>query len=132
MESFLIVKFNILYNTKFDRLGVFQYSEEEGTSAAIDYKDDIPKQVKQERFDELMMLQQKINYNKNKLRVNCVEDILIDVVNEEEGWSLGRSYRDAPEIDNYVKVNKVLDIGSFYKVKIKKAYEYDVLGELVN
>ncbi len=119
-------------DVQFDRLGVFQYSEEEGTSAAIDYKDDIPKQVKQERFDELMMLQQKINYNKNKLRVNCVEDILIDVVNEEEGWSLGRSYRDAPEIDNYVKVNKVLDIGSFYKVKIKKAYEYDVLGELVN
>tara|TARA_Y100000996_G_scaffold139179_1_gene106166 strand:+ start:5719 stop:7014 length:1296 start_codon:yes stop_codon:yes gene_type:complete len=119
-------------DVQFDRLGVFQYSEEEGTSAAIDYKDDIPKQVKQERFDELMMLQQKINYNKNILRVNCVEDILIDVVNEEEGWSLGRSYRDAPEIDNYVKVNKVLDIGSFYKVKIKKAYEYDVLGELVN
>ena len=119
-------------DVQFDRLGVFQYSEEEGTSAAIDYKDDIPKQVKQDRFDELMMLQQKINYNKNKLRVNCVEDILIDVVNEEEGWSLGRSYRDAPEIDNYVKVNKVLDIGSFYKVKIKKAYEYDVLGELVN
>ena len=119
-------------DVQFDRLVVFQYSEEEGTSAAIDYKDDIPKQVKQERFDELMMLQQKINYNKNKLRVNCVEDILIDVVNEEEGWSLGRSYRDAPEIDNYVKVNKVLDIGSFYKVKIKKAYEYDVLGELVN
>ena len=119
-------------DVQFDRLGVFQYSEEEGTSAAIDYKDDIPKQVKQERFDELMMLQQKINYNKNKLRVNCVEDILTDVVNEEEGWSLGRSYRDAPEIDNYVKVNKVLDIGSFYKVKIKKAYEYDVLGELVN
>ena len=119
-------------DVQFDRLGVFQYSEAEGTSAAIDYKDDIPKQVKQERFDELMMLQQKINYNKNKLRVNCVEDILIDVVNEEEGWSLGRSYRDAPEIDNYVKVNKVLDIGSFYKVKIRKAYEYDVLGELVN
>jgi len=119
-------------DVQFDRLGVFQYSEEEGTSAAIDYKDDIPKQVKQDRFDELMMLQQKINYNKNKLRVNCVEDILIDVVNEEEGWSLGRSYRDAPEIDNYVKVNKILDIGSFYKVKIKKAYEYDVLGELVN
>ena len=119
-------------DVQFDRLGVFQYSEEEGTSAAIDYKDDIPKQVKQDRFDELMMLQQKINYNKNKLRVNCVEDILIDVVNEEEGWSLGRSYRDAPEIDNYIKVNKVLDIGSFYKVKIKKAYEYDVLGELVN
>jgi ribosomal protein S12 methylthiotransferase len=123
---------NFAEDLQFDRLGVFQYSEEEGTSAAIDYKDDIPKQVKQERFDELMMLQQKINYNKNKLRVNCVEDILIDVVNEEEGWSLGRSYRDAPEIDNYVKVNKVLDIGSFYKVKIRKAYEYDVLGELVN
>tara|TARA_B110000438_G_scaffold295533_1_gene338675 strand:+ start:178 stop:1473 length:1296 start_codon:yes stop_codon:yes gene_type:complete len=117
---------------QFDRLGVFKYSEEEGTSAALDYKDDIPGKVKQDRYDELMMLQQKINYSKNKGRVNSTEKILIDIINEDEGWSLGRSYRDAPEIDNYVKVNKVLNIGSFYNVKIKEAFEYDVLGELVN
>ena len=52
--------------------------------------------------------------------------------NEESGFSLGRSYRDAPEIDNYVKINEKLDIGSFYNIKVKEAYEYDVLGEIIN
>jgi len=117
---------------QFDRLGVFKYSEEEGTSAAIDYKDNIPKKVKQERYDELMMLQQGINFKKNKNRVNLIENVLVDIVNENEGWSLARSYRDAPEIDNYVKINQTLEVGTFYNVKIKKAYEYDVLGEIVN
>jgi len=119
-------------DVQFDRLGVFKYSEEEGTSAAVDYKDNVPKDIKQNRYDELMLLQQKINYNKNKSRVNTTENVLVDIVNENEGWSLARSYRDAPEIDNYVKINKILDVGSFYDVIIKKAYEYDVIGEIVN
>ena len=59
------------------------------------------------------------------------EKILIDFVNDE-GWSLGRSYKDAPEIDNYVKINAKLEKGKFYDVLIKKAYEYDVIGELIN
>ena len=117
---------------QFDRLGVFKYSEEEGTSAAIDYTDNVPKKIKQDRYDELMMLQQKINYNKNKDRINRKENVLVDIVNEDEGWSLARSYRDAPEIDNYVKINELLNIGSFYNVIIKKAFEYDVIGEVVN
>jgi len=123
---------NFVNDVQFDRLGVFKYSEEEGTSAAIDYKDNVPPDIKQERYDELMMLQQKINFNKNIDRVNSTENVIVDVINKEENWSLARSYRDAPEIDNYVKINKVLQIGSFYDVKIKEAYEYDVLGELIN
>ena len=78
-----------------------------------------------------MMLQQKINYEKNINRVGSKEKILIDVVNDE-GWSLGRSYRDAPEIDNYVKINQKLQVGNMYDIKIDKAYEYDVEGSLVN
>jgi len=117
---------------KFDRLGVFKYSEEEGTSAANDFEDDVSSDIKQERYDRLMMIQQKINYNKNKLRVGAVEKVLVDVVNEDEGWSLARSYRDAPEIDNYVKINKQLTKGNFYDVVIKEAFEYDVLGEIVD
>ena len=57
--------------------------------------------------------------------------MLVDVVGNE-GWSLARSYRDAPEIDNYVKVNKKLEKGKFYNVKILEAFEYDVIGEIVN
>ena len=51
--------------------------------------------------------------------------------NDQSGWSIGRSYKDAPEVDNYVMINKQLTIGQFYDVKIKEAYEYDVLGEVV-
>jgi len=122
---------DFVQDIKFDRLGVFQYSEEEGTSAAVDYLDDIPKEVKQERYDTLMMIQQKINFDKNKNRVGSNERVIVDVVNEE-GWSLARSYRDAPEIDNYVKINEKLKVGEFYDVHISKAFEYDVIGDLIN
>ena len=117
-------------DVQFDRLGVFKYSEEEGTSAALDFKDNIPKKIKEERYSELMKIQQKINLSKNKLRLGNIEKVIVDVSNED-GWSLARSYRDAPEIDNYVKVNQKLDVGKFYNVKITDAYEYDVLGELI-
>ena len=123
---------NFVKDIKFDRLGVFQYSEEEGTSAAFDYEDNIPKELKQERYDQLMSIQQKINFEKNKARVGNKEKIIIDVCNEDQGWSLGRSYRDAPEIDNYVKINQSLKIGSFYDIKITEAWGYDVMGELLN
>ena len=78
-----------------------------------------------------MMLQQKINFKKNIDRIGSVEKVLVDVVSDE-GWSLARSYRDAPEIDNYVKVNEKLIKGNFYNVKIKEAFEYDVIGEVIN
>ena len=122
--------YDFVEDIRFDRLGVFQYSEEEGTHGAKFYKDDIPKSVKQERYEAIMMLQQKINYEKNINRVGSVEKILVDIVDENEGWSLGRSYRDAPEIDNYVKINTVLKRGNIYDVKIEDAFEYDVLGTM--
>jgi len=116
---------------KFDRLGVFQYSEEEGTHGAKVFNDDVPKKIKKERYEIIMMLQQKINYKKNIDRIGSVEKILIDIA-DDEGWSLGRSYRDAPEIDNYVKINQKLETGKIYDVKIEEAYEYDVLGSVLN
>ena len=78
-----------------------------------------------------MMIQQKINYNKNKNRVGNLEKVIVDVSNES-GWSLARSYMDAPEVDNYVKINEQLEVGEFYNIKVTKAYEYDVEGELFN
>ena len=122
---------NFVEETQFDRLGVFKYSEEEGTSAAVDFKDNIPKNIKEERYEVIMKIQQKINLSKNKQRLNKREKIIIDVSNED-GWSLGRSFMDAPEIDNYVKINQKLDVGKFYDILITDAYEYDVLGELID
>ena len=124
--------YDFIEEIKFDRLGVFQYSEEEGTHGAKAFNDDVPKKVKQERYETIMMLQQKINYKKNIDRIGSVEKILIDIVDDNEGWSLGRSYRDAPEIDNYVKINEKLETGKIYNVKIEEAYEYDVLGSVLN
>ena len=134
----LLIAFNCVNNlvnfveeTQFDRLGVFKYSEEEGTSAAVDFKDNIPKNIKEERYEVIMKIQQKINLSKNKQRLNKREKIIIDVSNED-GWSLGRSFMDAPEIDNYVKINQKLDVGKFYDILITDAYEYDVVGELID
>mgnify|MGYP001438521576 CR=1 FL=1 len=122
---------DFVQDVQFDRLGVFKYSEEDGTSAARDYQDNVPTHVKQQRYDELMLIQQKINYNKNQERIGKIEKVLVDVVSDE-GWSLARSYKDAPEIDNYVKINLKLKKGVFYNVLIKEAFEYDVVGEVIN
>ena len=123
--------YDFVKDVEFDRLGVFEYSEEEGTHGAEAYIDDIPKEVKQHRREQIMMLQQNINYKKNKDRVGSIEKVLIDF-NDQSGCSIGRSSKDAPEIDNYVKIDKKLEIGKFYDIKITKAYEYDVLGEVTN
>ena len=122
--------YDFVEDVKFDRLGVFKYSEEEGTHGAQAFTDDVSKTVKQDRYEAIMMLQQGINLKKNQDRIGNTEKILIDVSNDD--YSLGRSYRDAPEVDNYVKINKKLQIGSMYDVEIIKAYEYDVEGKLIN
>ena len=123
--------FQILYNfieeIEFDRLGVFTYSEEEGTHGAT-LQDDVPKEVKTERMDSIMLLQQEINLSKNKSRIGNVERVLIDM-HSEEGISIGRSYRDAPEVDNFIRIEEILPIGEFVDVKIIDAFDYDVQGE---
>jgi ribosomal protein S12 methylthiotransferase len=112
---------------KFDRLGVFTYSEEEGTHG-FTLKDDVPKKVKTDRMDAIMLLQQGINLEKNIARVGANERVLIDM-HTEDGTSVGRSYRDAPEVDNFIRIDEKLPIGEFVDVKIIEAFEYDVKGE---
>jgi ribosomal protein S12 methylthiotransferase len=112
---------------KFDRLGVFTYSEEEGTHGAT-LKDDVPMKVKTDRMDAIMLLQQGINLEKNIARVGAKERVLIDM-HTEDGTSVGRSYRDAPEVDNFIRIDEKLPIGEFVDVKIMEAFEYDVKGE---
>ena len=120
---------NLISEVQFDRLGVFQYSHEESTHAADTMEDNVPKEVKQARFDETMALQQKINFEKNKNLVNTNQKVLIDVV--KDGLSLGRTFRDSPQIDNYVKINQNLEVGKFYDIHVTSAEEYDLTGEIV-
>jgi len=113
---------------EFDRLGVFQYSHEENTLAGDMMKDELPKEIKQERFDQIMALQQTINFKKNKALVGTTQNVLIDV--SKDNFSLGRTFRDSPTIDNYVKIDKKLDIGKFYDIDITSAQEYDLIGKV--
>ena len=123
--------YNFIEEIEFDRLGVFTYSEEEGTHGA-NLKDDIPGQVKSDRMDEIMLLQQEINLKKNQSLVGRTEKVLIDL-HSEDGTSIGRSYRDAPQVDNFIRIDEILPVGEFIDVKITEAFEYDVKGEtLVN
>ena len=119
---------DFISDIEFDRLGVFQYSHEENTLAGDVMKDEVPKEIKQERFNQIMALQQVINFKKNKKLVGSIQKVLIDV--SKDNFSLGRTFRDSPTIDNYVKIEKKLDIGKFYNIDIASAQEYDLIGKV--
>jgi len=112
---------------KFDRVGVFTYSHEEGTPAAR-LEDDVPPEVKEERRERLMEVQQRISLAKNQALVGRMLDVLIE--GQGEGLSVGRSYRDAPEIDGLVLVQAELPVGEIVPVRITAALEYDLIGNL--
>ena len=117
---------------RFDRLGAFAYSEEDGTYAALNYKDRISKKKKQERLDALMTVQQRISTNLNYEKVGRVLKIIIDRI--EGDYYVGRTEFDSPEVDTEVLVNIVdgkLNIGSFYNVEITDAAEFDLMGKVV-
>jgi len=118
-----------LQRQRFDRVGIFTYSHEEGTSA-FDLNDDIPQDEKERRAQEIMEVQQEISYEKNAEKVNKVYKVIID--KKEAGRFLGRTEFDSVEVDNEVVVhsNKELQIGEFVNVKITKAYDYDLEGEV--
>jgi ribosomal protein S12 methylthiotransferase len=111
---------------EFDRVGAFTYSHEEGTPAA-ELEDDVPPEVKAERLERLMATQQPISLAKNQALVGEVLDVLIE--GQGEGLSVGRSYRDAPEVDGLVLVEEELLVGEIVPVRITAALEYDLVGE---
>ncbi|MFA8450407.1 MAG: 30S ribosomal protein S12 methylthiotransferase RimO [Bacteroidales bacterium] len=117
--------------TRFERMGVFQYSEEEGTYAAT-LDDDVPADVKQRRTDELMDLQQEISLEINKKKEGKIFKVLVD--NEESDYFIGRTEFDSPEVDNEVLILKdestKIEIGEFCLVKIIKADMFDIIGEI--
>ncbi|MCM8770878.1 MAG: 30S ribosomal protein S12 methylthiotransferase RimO [Candidatus Omnitrophica bacterium] len=116
--------------TKFERLGAFIYSREEGT-LAYNLKPQIPLKIKQARFNRLMSLQQEISQSVNQKYLGTVQEVLIDE-RQKDNIYLGRTQMDAPEVDGlvYIKSDKNLKSGDFVKVKITDTLEYDLVGEL--
>jgi ribosomal protein S12 methylthiotransferase len=119
-----------LQKMRFDRVGIFTYSHEEGTSA-YDIKDDIPAEEKEARAQEIMEVQQEISLEKNQEKVGKIFKILVD--KKEAGRYLGRTEFDSVEVDNEVIIqsDKKLTLGDFVQVKITKAYDYDIEGLVV-
>ncbi|MCX6314668.1 MAG: 30S ribosomal protein S12 methylthiotransferase RimO [Sphingobacteriales bacterium] len=119
-----------LQKMRFDRVGIFTYSHEEGTSA-FSMNDDIPAEEKEARAQEIMEVQQEISLEKNQDKIGRIMKVIID--KKEAGRYLGRTEFDSVEVDNEVIIsgNKKLTIGEFVQVKITKAFDYDIEGELV-
>lgn len=117
---------------KFDRLGVFPYSQEEDTPAA-EMPDQIPEEVKQDRRNELMALQQQIAFAKSEAQIGRVLDVMVEGRLPEDQVYITRSYMDAPDVDGYVFVSTDWDLmsGDFLKVQITGADEYDLIGEII-
>ena len=114
---------------RFERLGAFQYSEEEGTYGAIHYKDDIPAEVKQERYDRLMELQSGISLAFNQSRVDTRTRVLVDSVSGD-GILVARSQTESPEVDGEILIKGTAPVGQFADVTITGADEYDLIAEL--
>lgn len=116
---------------RFERMGAFAYSEEEGTYSALHYKDDVPEEVKQRRLAALMEVQQSISEEVNRERIGSVTDVIID--REEDDWFVGRSGWDSPEVDCEVFVEKGegVEVGGIYKVKITDASEFELFGRTI-
>ncbi len=116
---------------EFDRLGVFTYSPEEGTPAEA-MEDQIPQEIKEERRDELMTLQQEISLEKGEERAGQELLVLIEGKVSGENAYVGRTYGDAPGVDGYlfVQTGELLMTGDFVRVRVTGALEYDLIGEL--
>ncbi|QGU95200.1 30S ribosomal protein S12 methylthiotransferase RimO [Clostridium bovifaecis] len=113
---------------KFDKLGVFKYSQEEDTPAAK-MKDQIDEKTKDNRLEEIMLIQQDISKEKNKSKIGEKFKVIVEGKDNNEYW-FGRSYEMAPEIDGaiFFKYDKILNIGDFIEVLITDALEYDLIG----
>ncbi|MCF2582112.1 30S ribosomal protein S12 methylthiotransferase RimO [Bacteroides caecigallinarum] len=116
---------------KFDRMGAFAYSEEEGTYSAENYEDDVPEEVKQKRLDELMALQQEISAELSHKKIGQTLKLIID--RKEGDYYIGRTEFDSPEVDPEVLIKydgRKLKEGNFYNVTIEDADDFDLYGRI--
>ncbi len=123
--------YSFVERMRFDRLGIFNYSHEENTHA-YSVEDNVPEDVKQERSDEIMALQQTISEELNQAKVGQTVKVLVD--RKESGYFVGRTEFDSPEVDNEVLIpaEQYARMGDFVQVKINKAEEFDLYGDIVN
>ena len=130
-EDFAELK-EFVQKARFDRMGAFAYSEEEGTYAAETYEDSIPQEVKQARLDELMALQQEISAELSQAKIGQEFKVIID--RKEGEYYIGRTQFDSPEVDPEVLIKadgKRLFSGRFYQVRITNADDFDLFGEII-
>ncbi len=116
---------------KFDRAGAFTFSPEPGTPA-FDLPNQIAPEIQQDRWERLMAFQQPISLKRNQQIVGQKLDVLVDGVDPEQGLTLARSYRDAPDIDGFVVVEKELPVGQMVPVIVTGAMEYDLVAVPAN
>jgi len=116
---------------RFERLGAFAYSHESGTYAYKHFSDDIPDEIKQERLDYLMRVQEKISMESNEQKVGKIFRTIVD--REEDNYYVGRTEYDSPDVDNEVLISKELklSIGQFYDVKIENTETFDLFGSVL-
>lgn len=117
---------------QFDRVGIFTYSREDGT-VAYNMENQVPENLKKQRWERAMQLQQEISYAKNQQRVGKTFLVLVEGITSE-GLYFGRSQYEAPEVDGkiFFSSNQSLASGNFVNIRITEAYEYDLLGEIVH
>lgn len=130
-EAMFEETYNFVERMRFDRLGVFTYSHEENTHS-FTMPDDIPADIKQQRADEIMELQQGISYELNQDKIGQIHKVLFD--RKEGGYFIGRTEFDSPEVDNEVLVaatNTYIRQGDFANVRITEAHEFDLYGEVI-
>lgn len=121
-----------IHEARFDRMGAFAYSEEEGTYAAATYEDDIPNEVKQQRLSELMAIQQNISAELNAAKIGNTMKVIIDRI--EGDYYIGRTQFDSPEVDPEVLINREnteLKAGEFYQVQIINADDFDLYAKVI-
>ena len=114
---------------RFERMGAFAYSEEEGTYSAQHYEDDVPEEVKQQRLDKLMRVQQRISEEIEAEKLNSIQRVIID--RQEGNYYIGRTQYCSPEVDPEVLIpvsDRRLEIGEFYDVLITDSEEFDIYG----
>jgi len=122
---------NFVEDVKFDRLGAFTYSHEDNTYAFLNYEDNVEEEIKMQRLNRLMDLQQNISYQLNQNKIGEEYQVIID--REEEDYFVGRSEFDSPEVDNEVLIDKTkkITIGEFYKVKIISSDDFDLYAKVL-
>ena len=121
---------HFVQKVRFDHMGVFTYSFEPGAPAEP-LGDPVPDHIKVERMETLMQVQAEISLERNQGFIGKTMTVLVEGVDEENGVSIGRSYRDAPEVDGLVVIDGIAQVGHMAKVRINSAITHDLVGELL-